>query len=178
MKMKHGMFLAALAAGVFGIAACSATVPVTGPAKPAPSVSPSVSSSGEPGWTAIIKSVVQNRFDVPDSTAREKSYGSAQWSPGNPPTQSSVNLEFSYGGTERELSWAILFGNCGAASMPVSPISTFPELEVGNNGRGQIKATLSLELPTSGAYHIEIYRDRRGGAEWLVACGNLRYGRR
>jgi hypothetical protein len=168
--MKHGMFLATLGAGALGLTACSQTVPMNGAAEPAASVS----SLREPGWTASIKSVTESHFNVADST-RDRSYGSAQWSRGDRPTLSRVNLAFSYGGTERELSWAILFGSCGTASLPLIPISNFPELEVGGGGHAQVDATLSLELPTSGTYHIDIYRDRRGGAESLVGCGNLKY---
>jgi len=165
--MKSAIILAAIGAGVL---ACSATAPVKGPGEPAGSVS----SGRGPAWTASIRGVTQSRFNVPDSS-REKSYGSLRWSPGNPPTLSTVNLVFSYGGSERELSWAILFEGCGSASLPLNPISTFPELEVGNSGHVELNVTLSLQLPPSGAYHIEIYRDRRGGAESVVACGNLRY---
>jgi hypothetical protein len=168
--MKPAIFLATVAVGMLGIGACSATVPVKGAGEPAGSVS----SGREPSWTASIRGVTQNRFNVPDSS-RDRSYGSARWKSGNPPTLSSVNLEFTYGGRERELSWAILFGSCGTASLPVNPVSTFPELEVGSSGRVELNATLSLQLPTSGAYHIEIYRDRRGEPESVVACGNLKF---
>jgi hypothetical protein len=170
-RMRIAVFVVAVSAGTLGIGACSATVPTKGAGGP----SGSVSSVREPTWTASIRGVNASRYIVPDSS-RERSYGSARWSAGNPPTLSSVNLEFSYGGRERELSWAILYGACGTASLPVNPISTFPELEVGSSGRVEVNATLSVQLPTSGAYHIEIYRDRQGGTESVVACGNLKFG--
>lgn len=170
--MKRGMILSALGAGALSVAACSASVPVQGAGDP--SAASSVSSSREPRWTAIIQNVAQTRFNMADTT-RDRSYGSAQWSPDNRPTLSRVSVVFNYGGTERELSWAILIGNCGSASLPVIPISNFPELEVGSGGHAQLEAPLTLEFPISGSYHIEVYRDRRGGAEFLVACGNLKY---
>lgn len=168
--MKHGMFLATLGAGALGITACSHTVPIEGAAQPAASVS----SSREPKWTTSIKSVDQNRFNVADST-RDRSYGSAHWSRGDAPTRSRVNLVFAYAGPERDLSWAILFGSCGSASLPVIPRSIFPELDVSGGGSAKVSATLSLEFPTSGTYHIDIYKDRQGGAESLVGCGDLKY---
>jgi hypothetical protein len=58
------------------------------------------------------------------------------------------------------------------------PLSNFPELNVGGAGRAQVVATLPVELPTSGAYHVEVYRDRQGGAESVVGCGNLKYSAR
>lgn len=169
--MSHGMFLVSLGAVTLGITACSHTVPSEAATNPPTSVS----SSDAPRWTASIhQSVGQNRFSVPDST-HDRSFGSAEWSRSDRPTLSSVNLVFAYGGAERELSWAILFGSCGSASLPVIPMSSFPELDVSSGGRGQVNATLSLEFPTSGTYHIDIYKDRRGGAESLVGCGNLKY---
>ena len=171
--MRIGMFLAAFGTGAVIIFACSAAVPVKG-AAPGPEASVSPSLSGVPHWTASIRSVSRTRFDAPDST-REKSYGSAQWTRADVPTQSRVNLTFSYGGSERVLSWAILFGNCGAGSMSLLPVSAFPELEITAGGHAQVDATLMLELATSGNYHIDIYRDRQASAESVVGCGNLRY---
>ncbi|HEY4956061.1 MAG TPA: hypothetical protein VII02_14370 [Gemmatimonadaceae bacterium] len=168
--MKPGMFLAALGAGALGLIACSHTMPVSGAANPAESVS----SSAEPRWTTSIQPAALTHFNVEDST-RDRGYGSAQWSPGDTPTLSRVNLVFTFGAPQRNLSWAILFGTCGSASLPLIPISSFPELEVGAGGRAEVNATLSLEFPTSGTYHVEIYKDRQGGIESLVGCGNLKY---
>lgn len=168
--MKHGMVWAALGIAALGITACSSTGPVTG----APSPVASAGLSGEPRWTTTIQQEAQSRFNAPDSS-RDRSYGSAEWRRGNGPTLSNVNLAFSYSGPERDLSWAILFGRCGSASLTVLPRSSFPELEVSGGGKAQLNATLSIELPTSGLYHIDIYKDRTGGAESLVGCGNLKY---
>lgn len=168
--MNHGMLLTTFAAAAaLGLTACSKTVPVEGAPRPSASVSP-----GERTWTTTIQQVDQSRFNAPDST-RDRSHGSAQWSRGDGPTLSRVNLVFQYGGTERDLSWAILFGNCGNASLPVLPLSAFPELDVTGAGRARFDATLSVELPTSGTFHIDIYKNRQGGAESLVGCGNLKY---
>ena len=168
--MKQRMFLATLSAGALGLAACAHTVPVEGGATP----TASVSSAGGGRWTTTIQSVTQNRGDVAQST-RDKSYGSAQWTRGDGPTLSAVNLVFTYAGTERDLNWAILAGSCGTAALPLIPMANFPELNVGGGGRAQVNAVIPLELPQTGTYHIDIYKDRRGSAESLVGCGNLKY---
>ncbi|MEO5588287.1 MAG: hypothetical protein ABIS03_01785 [Gemmatimonadaceae bacterium] len=168
--MRHGTFRATLAATALGLAACSKSVAV----EEAPRPTTLVSLPGERRWTTSIQPVDQSRFNAADST-RDRSHGSAQWSQGDRPTLSKVNLVFQYGGTERELSWAILFGSCGNASLPLIPMSAFPELDVSGAGRVQLNATLSLELATSGTFHIDIYKDRQGGAGSLVGCGNLKY---
>jgi len=170
--MKIWQFLAEFGAGALVIFACSSAVPVSGAPKPDASVS---LPSGEPHWNVTIRSVPHPRFDQPDSSARERSYGSAVWSRGERPSLSKVSITFSYGGPERSLSWAILFGNCGTGSMTLLPISNFPEIEVGSGGHADVEATLTLELPTSGNYHLDIYRDRQGSPESVVGCGNLRY---
>lgn len=167
--MKHAIRASALGMG-FGIAALAHAAPLGGSPEPASSIS----VQGERKWTTTIQPVNQFRFNAADST-RDRSYGNAQWSAGMTPMQSNVNLVFSYAGTERGLTWAILFGRCGIASLPVVPTSTFPELDVSGGGRAQLNATIPIELPTSGTYHIELYKDRTGGAESMVACGNFRY---
>lgn len=127
-------------------------------------------------WTSTLQPVNQFRFNAADST-RDRSYGSAQWGPGTTPMESRINLVFTYAGAERGLTWAILFGRCGNESLPVVPTATFPELDVSGGGRAQLNATISIEVPTSGTYHIEIYKDRTGGSDSMVACGNFRYAR-
>jgi len=171
--MKQRMLLATLGAGALGLAGCAHTVPVEGAATP----SASVSASDGGRWSTSIQSVTQNRGDVGQST-RDKSYGSAQWTAGSGPRISNVNLVFTYAGTERDLTWAILSGSCGTAPLPLIPGSSFPELNVGGGGRAQVNAVLPLDLPTSGTYHLDIYRNRQSGPESLVGCGNLKYSSR
>jgi hypothetical protein len=134
-------------------------------------------ATSESRWTGNFRSVNNARSTLTDTT-REKSFGSAEWRPGPTSTQSTIDLSFTYGGMERELTWGILFGNCGAASLPVVPTSNFPELELSGVGSTKTNATINLEFPTSGTYHIDIYRDRSGSPESLVACGNLKYSNR
>ena len=168
--MKHAMLLATFVAGALSLTGCSHTVPANGASRATASVLPLRDAK----WTASVQSVNQSRFGATDST-RDKSYGSAEWTRGDGPGLSTVNLAFTYTGPEHDLSWAILFGRCGSASLPLIPISNFPELEVAGGGRTQVTATLPLEFPTSGAYRVDIYKDRLGGAQSVVACGNLKY---
>jgi hypothetical protein len=169
--MNQRLLLATLSAGAFSLAACAHTVPVEGAATPSTSVS---ATPGAGKWSGRISSVTQNRADVSQST-RDNSYGSAEWTPGSGPTLSNVNLVFTYAGEDRELYWAIVAGSCGVAALPLIPMSNFPELSIGSGGRAQVTASLPIDLPSTGSYHIDIYRDHSGGAESLVGCGNLRY---
>lgn len=171
--MRHRLFLAAVGASAFGmLTACAKSTPVEG----APTPSSSVSTDGASGarWTANLQSVNQNRGEVAQ-TSRDRSYGSATWGQGAAPSLSNISLVFTYTGQERSLAWAILPGSCGTPALPIIAMSNFPELSIGGGGRAQVTTSLPLELPSNGVYHIDIYRDRRGGADALIACGNLRY---
>ena len=170
--MKQRMFVATLSAGALALTACAHTVPVEGGVTPAASVSTGSASGGR--WTARVTSVMQNRGDVGQST-RDNSYGSAEWTRGAGPTLSTVDLTFTYSGPERDLSWALVAGNCGMAALPLIPMANFPSLNVGSGGRAQVTATLPIDLPQSGTYHVDIYKDRSGNAVSLVGCGNFRY---
>ena len=170
--MRHRLFLAAVGAGALGVlAGCAKTTPVEG--APNPDASSGTAGSGA-RWSANIQSVTQNTGAV-QQTSRDRSYGSATWTVGAAQSLSNINLVFTYTGQERALAWAILPGSCGNPALPVLPMSNFPELNVGGGGRAQVTTSMPIALPANGTYHIDIYRDRRGGQDALIACGNLRY---
>lgn len=129
----------------------------------------------QPKWSSTIKMVHEDRINASPDSLRGRSFGSATWKAGDTPDLSVVDLTFTYGGQERDLSWAILFGRCRSASLPVLPISAFPELEVTGGGAARATANLQMALPTSGQYHVDIYSDRIGGEEAVVACGDFKY---
>lgn len=171
--MRQRLFVAAVGAGTLALlAACAQSTPVEG--APSPSVSASGSTGAGARWAANIQSVTQNTGSV-QAASRDRSYGSATWTHGAAASLSNLNLVFTYTGQERTLAWAILPGSCGTPALPVAPMSSFPELNVGGGGRAQVSTSLPLQLPSTGTYHIDIYRDRRGGTDALIACGNLRY---
>ncbi len=171
--MRQKFFIAAFGAGAVGlIAGCAQSTPVDG--APTPSASASAGGAAGARWTANIQSVTQSRGEVVQTT-RDRSYGNATWMHGAAPSLSNIDLVFTYTGQERTLSWAILPGSCGTPALPVIPMSNFPEMNVGGGGRAQVTASLPIVLPEGGTYHIDVYRDRRGGTDALIACGNMRY---
>jgi hypothetical protein len=171
--MKQKMLLAALGAGTM--------VALGGCAKPAgtagASPTPDVAVSENAKWSGNIQSVQQSRADVGQST-RDQSYGNFTWIHGASPSLTNFNIVFNYSGQERFLSWAIIAGSCGTPSLPILPISNFPELNVGNGGRSQANGSLPIEFPATGQYHVDVYRSRSQGLETLVGCGNLRLSAR
>jgi hypothetical protein len=128
-----------------------------------------------PEWTTRLRLVQQDRISESPDSMRGRSFGSATWKLGETPTTSVVDLTFTYGGEERNLSWAILIGRCRTASLPIAPVSSFPEIEVTGGGAARVTATLPVELPRTGQYHIDVYNDRSGEEGSIVACGDLRF---
>jgi len=130
-----------------------------------------------PRWSASIKSVYEDRVNESMDSVRAigGSFGSASWRQGETPTLSVVDLTFTYGGTERELAWGIFVGRCRSASVPIVPISSFPEIEFTGGGAARVQANLSMELPYTGQYHLNVYKDRSGEESSIVACGDFKY---
>ncbi len=79
--------------------------------------------------------------------------------------------------TGSQLRWAVLPDRCGSGDLPLIGFEQFPLLEIGSNGRGELKADLPLELVANNSYHINVYN---GGQQLtdVFACGNLRYENR
>ena len=88
---------------------------------------------------------------------------------------SNVKFVFNYTGQERYLSWAIVAGSCGTPSLPILPMSNFPELNIGSGGRAEVTGSIPAVLPTTGVYHVDVYRSRQQSMEALIACGNLKF---
>jgi hypothetical protein len=170
--MSNVRFAATLSALALGVIACAKTPAV----ETAPSPSASVSSSGNVvvSWSGNISAVQESNSDVRQS-ARGNGYGNAQLTPGESPSSTRINVNYTSAGTsDRYLNWAVLPGRCGAGSLPLLPISNFPELTVGGDGRSQVNVVLPFEFPIRGDFHINIYHERQQTLDQVVACGNLR----
>jgi hypothetical protein len=76
-----------------------------------------------------------------------------------------------------QLRWAVLPDRCGSGDLPMIGFEQFPLLEVGSNGRAEMKADLPLELVANNAYHINVYLSGQQLTD-VFACGNLRYENR
>jgi hypothetical protein len=169
--MSNARFIAALCALSLGVIACAKTPAVeTAPAPSTPSANTGVVMS----WSGNISAVLESNSDLRQSS-RGNGYGTAQMTRGENASTTRVNITYSSGGTtDRYLNWAVLPGRCGSGSVPLLPISNFPELQVGGDGRAQVNALLPFELPLRGDYHINIYHERQQTLDQVVACGNLR----
>jgi hypothetical protein len=169
--MSNVRFAATLSALALGVIACATTPAVETAASPSSSVS---TSGNVVSWSGNISAVVESNSDVRQSS-RGNGYGNAQLTRGDTPSSTRINVNYSSGGTsDRYLNWAVLPGRCGTGSLPLLPVSNFPELTVGGDGRTQVNVVLPFEFPARGDYHINIYHERQQTLDQVVACGNLR----
>ena len=172
--MSNVRFAAVLSSLAVGFVVCAKTPQVETAAAPASNVS--VGSDNIGSWAGNISAVTESNSDVRQSS-RGNGYGNAQLTRGDAANSTRINVQYSSGGsnsTDRYLNWALLPGRCGSGSLPVMPISNFPELTVGGDGRSQVNVELPFEFPKSGDYHINIYHERQQTLDQVVACGNLR----
>lgn len=88
-------------------------------------------------------------------------------------TRVRLNFTSQTGGNSFTVQWALVPGRCGSGGLPPIPIDNFPIIEVGSDGRAQLDTELSLSLPESGEYHVNVYN---GGQELsnVITCANLK----
>lgn len=88
-------------------------------------------------------------------------------------TRVRLNFTSQSGSNSCTVQWALLPGRCGSGGLPPLPIDNVPIIEVGSDGRAQLDTELSLSLPESGEYHVNVYS---GGQELsnVITCANLK----
>ncbi|HEY8164078.1 MAG TPA: hypothetical protein VIF83_00855 [Gemmatimonadaceae bacterium] len=169
--MKRFAFAMTGAVAAAAFSGCAKPVPVEGSQAPAPTAS--VSSGAVTRWSGNFVGVTEARSDVRQAQ-RGNNYGTVTITAADSPRRTRVSLQFSTNSDARFLSWAVLPERCGSSGLAVLPVSSFPELQVGSDGRAQLTAEIPWDLPTSGAYHVNIYKERRSTLDAVVACANLR----
>ena len=159
---------------LLGFAACATAKPVADTGAPTPSST--VSSGGSGGtirWTGSLQPM-QQRSGGLGPTGQNKAFGSVSLrSIGPERTAITISVSTPLQGSA-SLNWAILPGRCGSGTLPLVGIERFPVIDVGNNGRGQLDAEMSLGLPENGAYHVNIYWAGGQQLSDVMTCANLR----
>ena len=165
-----------LPASVAMVSACASSKPVTDSAASVPTASVSTSgSTGSVVWTGSLQPMQQQSGGL-GPTGQNKAFGNVRLtSKGTSRTAISIQVSTPLSNAA-SLNWAILPGRCGTGSLPLVGVERFPLIEVGNNGRGQLEGDMSLELPTSGTYHVNIYWGSGQQISDVMTCANLRKG--
>jgi hypothetical protein len=68
--------------------------------------------------------------------------------------------------------WHVHVGQCGNDRGILGAADAYPILEVKGNGRAEATAELSLPVPTSGQYFINVHASPNNLGT-IIACGNL-----
>jgi hypothetical protein len=76
----------------------------------------------------------------------------------------------------RQLAWAVFTGSCGAPTPPLAGPNEFPLIDVGNNGSGMVRTTMSITLDTHSDHHANIYLTSHvSDVSNVMMCANLTY---
>ena len=119
---------------------------------------------------------MQQRSGGLGPTGQNKAFGNVTLSTkGTGRTAISIALSTPLSGSAA-LNWGVLPGRCGSGTLPIVGIERFPAIDVGNNGRGQLDTEMALDLPTDGAYHVNIYWGAGQQISDVMTCANLRKG--
>jgi hypothetical protein len=71
--------------------------------------------------------------------------------------------------------WHVHKGSCGNDQGIFGSPSAYKPITVGSDGKGKSKATLSMALPDSGSYFVNVHSSM-SDMKTIVACGNLTKG--
>jgi hypothetical protein len=107
-------------------------------------------------------------------TQRQKATGTVTLSPTRDGSATEARITISV--PEQQpmmLRWAVLPGRCGSGTLPLLSVEQFPTIEVGTNGRGEMRGTAPMALPSSGTYHVNVYWQGQQLTD-VMTCANLR----
>lgn len=96
------------------------------------------------------------------------------------PNEREMHVRISLSGPEDQsgaLLWAIAPGACRSGSIPLMPVSSFPELRM-INGHAELDRPISIPIPTSGTYHVNVYNSTVTDESGVMTCAELTLGRR
>ena len=111
------------------------------------------------------------------TTTRQKAFGNIELrvSP-NRPSVSHVNLTVSVPVEPNltNLGWAIHPGSCGSGTPAMMAAGTFPTIVLSANGRGTVDDDIAFTVPTTGSYHVNVFRGNGTQLTDVITCANLR----
>jgi hypothetical protein len=124
-------------------------------------------------WSGSFQSIEQQAGDATAPRGRNNATGRVLLiSSGRNSLHARITLT---GGADNSqyFHWALVSGRCGSPAIPLLSVNQFPDISM-SNGRGQVDAEVPLALPTSGAYHVDVYWSNGGDQADVMTCANLR----
>ena len=96
------------------------------------------------------------------------------------PAITRVKMQVTIDNTDPvRLPWALVSGDCGSNAIPLMAVSQFPEL-TSSNGRATLDDIVSMPLPVTGSYHVNIFNAGTSGQDEqdVMICAPLTLRRR
>ncbi len=96
------------------------------------------------------------------------------------PSIMRAKMQVTIDNTDPErLSWSLASGDCGSNAIPLMAVAQFPQL-TSNNGRATLDDMVSLPLPVTGSYHVNIFNPGTSGQDQqdVMICAPLTLKRR
>lgn len=140
------------------------------------SPSPSLSRSADDGdvrWTGNL-TPTQQRSGGMGPRSQSRAFGTVTLQAISEDSRSKAQITVSGSSQTVSLPWAILPGQCGTGSLPLMNVNSFPVIEVGSNGRGDLSTEIPLVLPTEGSYHVNVYWPGGQQIDEVMTCANLK----
>ena len=164
--MRHRPLLFVSAAGLLA-SGCASSPSATNEAPATPSSS---------GWIGTFQPT-QERTGVLAPTRLQQAGGTVRLRQSvRDPQRTTVVLAVSSAVQQpTSLRWALLPGRCGSGSLPLLSFEQFPPLDVTSSGRGQLEIDIPVQLPQSGAYHVNVYHEGTQITN-VLTCATLRRG--
>lgn len=148
------------------LAACAST-----------SGSSSTTSDGTRRWSGTLRQTPQRTGALAPTSTQNATGSVFLTGRADSPERFQVRLVVSApGNASSSLRWAILPGSCGTSAFPVTGYETFPPVDIGSNGRGELSRQLALSLDSGENYHVNVYRGQGTQLSDVLTCGNLREG--
>ena len=127
------------------------------------------------GWTASLTQTQQRTGELAP-TGQQKATGTVSLLPSTA-GQGRMRVQLTLSAPDNDsstLRWGILPGRCGSSALPLIGIESFPTIDVGSNGRGQVAGELPITLESGAVYHVNVYKGRGMELSDVLTCGNLR----
>ena len=88
---------------------------------------------------------------------------------------SSAWVKLTGGTAGATYPWHVHVGTCGTNGPVFGSASAYKPVTIGSDGKGDSKATLSMPLPDTGSYYVNIHASA-SDMKTIVSCGNLAKG--
>lgn len=130
---------------------------------------------GTTGWIASLQQTQQRTGELAP-TSQQKATGNVSLLPSvATPGRMRIQLTLSApSNSSSTLRWGIFPGRCGSSALPLIGIESFPAIDVGSNGRGQVAGEIPISLESGAAYHVNVFKGMGMELSDVLTCGNLR----